>query len=509
MIGRNICNGNLSPRKTLTAGVLLIAGALATIATLNLAYQGAVPAPYGDFAGTIAGLAAFSGVILIAASTRRQPHVAAEAPDETSDGPAAQAPTELVDQRVIIGRTDDDVPVCVSNDILSRHLLIVGKPGNGRNAPLEPIIASRMRDDREGANRGATVVVGASDLLPERLRRVAEREGSSQVKFIDLSRPDETPPLNPLDTAMYSDRDASVDAVIRALKSASDFWGPRLEDIAANNLKAMYEYNNHEDTPRSEMLNVADLPKMLEDGPIAKTGQGEHRADRTPFQCRVLDRVESREVTTALYRLRGWPPKTRAEAIAPLLSLLAPATRSAAFRAVFGQPKSGLAMQDVLRNERTLIVSAEGVQNRKLLNTLFYTIVVTALEHALRRQEGFPVTERKQCLLVADEFELMDAVDWEGMLRESRKHGGAVALSTPSLREYQTATRQSAEGIANNCGSILAYQLGAADAQLMHQELGYEISPATLMEIEPESCYARLRATTGTVATFKMRNLPV
>lgn len=509
MIGRNICNGNLSPRKTLTAGVLLIAGALATIATLNLAYQGAVPSPYGEFAGTMAGLAAFSGIIAITASLRRRPDAAADTQETAETGAGIQAGPEDLDEGIAIGRTEANKEICVTDEILGRHMLIVGQSGNGRNSPLERIVASRMRETEHGNSRGATVVVAAADALPESLRRRAEAGDNRKVRFINLSHAEEVPALNPLDPTMYADRDASVDSIVRALKSASDAWRPRLEDIVVNNLKAMYEYNAHEDTTRDEMLNVADLIRMVEDGPIFQSGQDEERAERTAFQNRVLPRVESKEVIAWLYRLRGWPNETRAEAVGPLLSLLGPASRNAGFHAAFAQPESALTMREVLRNEQMLIVSAERGQTGRLMTALFCSTIVNSLEQALRGQERLPVTARKRCLLVADELEQMGGVDWEGMLAEISEYGGAVALSTPSIRRFEAGTGRAAADIASNCGSILCYQLGAADAQLMHRELGYDISPATLMSTEPNRCYARVRTASGTIPTFKMRNLPV
>ena len=166
-------------------------------------------------------------------------------------------------------------------------------------------------------------------------------------------------------------------------------------------------------------------------------------------------------------------------------------------------------LSDVLTEGLILLVSTAqgtiGVQPAALMGGTMVSLV----EAAMREQEKIDPSLRSKCMLVCDEFQTVTGANWEGMLAEIRKYGGALVLATQSLTRLDTPERKLKAGILGNIGVILAYQMSAEDAHIVAPEMDSErVQDRFLVNANPHNCYARITSDTKVYPAFSMHTLP-
>ena len=166
-------------------------------------------------------------------------------------------------------------------------------------------------------------------------------------------------------------------------------------------------------------------------------------------------------------------------------------------------------LSGVLTEGLILLVSTAqgtiGVQPAALMGGTMVSLV----EAAMREQEKIDPSLRSKCMLVCDEFRTVTGANWEGMLAEIRKYGGALVLATQSLTRLDTPERKLKAGILGNIGVILAYQMSAEDAHIVAPEMDSErVQDRFLVNANPHNCYARITSDTKVYPAFSMHTLP-
>ena len=178
-------------------------------------------------------------------------------------------------------------------------------------------------------------------------------------------------------------------------------------------------------------------------------------------------------------------------------------------RVLLGQRKSTIVLSEVIRDGLVLLVStAAGTVGRDPAALIGGT-VIALVDSAMREQEKMPAYERRKCMLMVDEFQTILGVDWESMLTEIRKYGCYIMLATQSLARLDTLDRNLKDGVLDNCGCIVAYQVSAENARILAGELDrYVVSEENLVALDPYEAYVRLNTDTKKMRAFSMRTLP-
>ena len=155
-------------------------------------------------------------------------------------------------------------------DVMNRHHLYVARTRQGKSTLMCHVAAEKLAAKARGENTDALVVVDPhSDLIHDILARVPV-ELMGHVALLDLGGTNRRVGVNLLDTRVFDDRDAAVDAVIGVAKGIWENWGNRMEIILSYTLKAMYEANRH--LKREGQLTMLDTAAMLTDKQFQGTG---------------------------------------------------------------------------------------------------------------------------------------------------------------------------------------------------------------------------------------------
>ena len=408
----------------------------------------------------------------------------------------------------LVGHTPQGLPVRLPESALEKHTLFLGRSGTGKSTMIKQVVYYKMLQKARGLDNGAIVLIDPHADLVRDILTVVPLEIVDKVRLLDLGRDDRVPSINLMDPDLFPDRDRCVGTIIQTLKGLWESWGNRLEEILDRGLKMIYEYNDHEDTPRETMLTILDLLRLLQDGKVI--GQGRDQSvELSTFQKHVLSRVTDAYVRMWFEAFMKWPRDTRAEALGPVMNRIGAYAGDSRAKAVLGLRKSTVVFSDILKEGIILLVSTASGTIGQGPAALMGGTIVSLLDSALRQQERLPPSERNKCLLIADEFQTVTGTNWEGMLAEVRKYKCSLMLATQSLAVLDTPERNLKAGIMSNTACLIAYQISAEDAYVVSHQMGHErVTDTDLVLLDPYCCYVRITTADRSLPVFSLKTLP-
>ena len=365
-------------------------------------------------------------------------------------------------------------PVYLPDTAIAQHGLLIGKSGAGKSTMLKHVVNRRLQEKTRGISNGAVVVIDPHADLVQDILQIVPPEIAAKVRLLHFGRTDRIPAVNLMDPLVFTDRDRCVDTVVNTLRHLWNSWGPRLESVLDRSLKAIYEYNCHPDTQRGELLTILDVLPLLEDRKAPKSIPTEP-AEQTPFQKHVLSRVNDPDTARWFYAFLNWPRDTRAEATMPIRSRVGAYAANIRSKALLCQPESTIMLSNLLQEEQVLLAATASGAIGNEPAALMGGTIVSLIAGVLRDQEKLPFSERKQCLLIADEFQTITGIDWAKLLAEFSRGGGSVLFTTQSLARLDTPERKLKDGILGSCGCLFSYQVSGADARIISGAMGREL----------------------------------
>jgi hypothetical protein len=201
----------------------------------------------------------------------------------------------------------------------------------------------------------------------------------------------------------------------------------------------------------------------------------------------------------------GWKPQYRAEAIAPVQNKLGHFLSQPILRAIVGQARSALDLRKVLDEGQILIVNLSKGRVGEDGTTLLGSLLVTSIQLAAMSRADMPEKSRRDFFLYVDEFQNFATESFATILSEARKYHLNLTLANQYLAQMDEATLNAVFG---NVGSLLVFQIGARDAEILTEQLGSDVTPPDLMALPRYRAYARLLIDGMPSRPFSMETLP-
>ena len=358
-----------------------------------------------------------------------------------------------------------------------RHLYVVGKTGSGKTTLLQNVAVQDLQ-----AGRGLALIDPHGDLAEEVLRYVPPERVPDVIYFnpADLARP---LGLNVLHEVPQDRRHLVASGVVAAFKSLwRDSWGPRMEYILYNALAALL------DTPGS---TLALLPRLLTDA-----------AYRRGIVGRAHDPVVRSFWEDEFAR---YDARFRQEAIAPVQNKIGRFLSNAPVRNVVGQARSSFDA-GVLMDESGVLVAnlSKGALGEDKANFLG-SLLVVQLEQAALARERIKEGERVDFFLIIDEFFNFTTDAFATLLSEARKYRLSLTLAHQYLGQLSEPVEQAVFG---NVGSLLAFTVGGADAEVLEREFDREVFAHQFTALGRFRVQARVVERGETLPPFKGETLP-
>jgi type IV secretory pathway TraG/TraD family ATPase VirD4 len=367
-------------------------------------------------------------------------------------------------------------PFGIAPDDRLRHMVIFGKTGTGKSTLLRNLLATDI-----AAGRGVTFIDPHGDTVDDLVGLIPTAR-TNDVIFVDPGDPHGVPSLNLLACAQPRLKPLVASAVLTAFKKLyADSWGPRLEHLLRNALLLLL------DVPGATLANVLDL---LSDDRYRRHALL-HATD--PIVRGFWER-----------EFAGMPQKLRAEASSPVQNKIGHFVTNPTLRRIIAEPRSTLDLRRVLDQGKVLLVSLSKGRIGEDASTLLGSLVVTALQIAAQSRADTPEAKRRDHFAYVDEFHSFATDSFASILSEARKYRLSLTLATQYVEQIDIAVRAA---IFGNAGSLVSFQVGPQDAELLALQLGPEVTPNDLLRLPRYRALARLLLAGVPSRPFTMRTL--
>ncbi|MFO0966117.1 MAG: type IV secretion system DNA-binding domain-containing protein [Gemmataceae bacterium] len=357
-----------------------------------------------------------------------------------------------------------------------RHLAILGKTGMGKTTLLHHLIASDIR-----AGRGIGLVDPHGDLAEALLDAIPPHRTNDVVVF-DAGDTDHPLSFNVLDCPQSGQRPLVASGVLSAFKKLyGDSWGPRLEHILRNALLALL------DVPGTSLVSLLRL------------------LSEPRFRAEIASHVADPVVRTFWQReFAGMPVKLQIEAVAPVQNKIGAFVSSPILRNIIGQTRNALPLRRLMDEGKIILCNLSKGRIGDDASALLGSFLVTAIQLAAMSRANVPERERRDFWLYVDEFQNFATESFASILSEARKYRLGLTVANQYLAQIDEATLNALFG---NVGTLVAFQAGARDAELLAEQFG-DLTSQDLLRLPRYQAYSRLLIEGMPSPPFSMRTLP-
>src|SRR6266568_3283683 len=375
-------------------------------------------------------------------------------------------------RRVPTSYTAEDVPWGISHTDRRNHLYIIGKTGMGKKVLLRNII---LQDIARGA--GVGVIDPHGDLADDIIDAIPT-ERSNDVVYFNPSDLEHPIAWNLVETIPADARPLTAEFLVEAFKSIfGDSWGPRLQWILYNALRACLDAENTTLLSAYRMLTddtySAHIVSQVEDPVVRDFWQGEFAA---------------------------WPLRFRLEAVSSIRNKLGRFLGNPAVRNIVGQFTGKLDLGYVMDNSRIFIANlAKGALGPDQAN-LLGSLLVAQFQAAAFKRAAIPEAERRDFYLIIDEFQNFMTESFASILSEARKYRLNLTMAHQYLDQATPAVRRAVFG---NAGSIIAFRVGGPDGEALEQVFAPEMLRTHFLDLKKHEVIASIQEQGSPPAPFR------
>jgi CxxC-x17-CxxC domain-containing protein len=395
-----------------------------------------------------------------------------------------ELPGEHKEKIIIFGETnfrDKRVRFGIKPDDRRRHMYIIGKTGTGKTTLIENMVVQDIQ------NGHGVAIIDPHGEFADRMLDFVPAERVEDVIYFNPADLEYPIAFNAMEQVPLEYRHLVASGLMAVFKKIwVDLWSARMEYILNNTLLSLLEI------PGSTLLGVN---RMLAD-----------KAYRQSIVERLTDPVVK---AFWLNEFERYDSRFRAEAVAPIQNKVGQFSSNPLIRNIIGQRISKLNLREVLDNRKILIVNLSkgliGEENSALLGAM----LVTKLQLAAMSRVDIPEEERADFYLYVDEFQNYATDSFANILSEARKYRLNLILAHQYIA--QLVTKESTkvkDAIFGNVGTIIAFRVGAEDAELLELEFGPEFTANDLVNLPKYNFYIKLMIDGTASRAFSATNLP-
>ncbi|MBI4433830.1 type IV secretion system DNA-binding domain-containing protein [Candidatus Uhrbacteria bacterium] len=369
----------------------------------------------------------------------------------------------------------------IKTDDRRRHMYLIGKTGMGKTSMLEHLI---IHDIKMG--HGVAYLDPHGDTAQKILDFIPSYRVNDVIYFnpADLSWP---VAFNVLEHVDRNQQHLVASGLIGIFKKIwSDSWGPRLEYVLRNAILALMDY------PGTTLLGIM---RILVD---------------KEYRRKVVSKVQDPVVKSFwVDEYSRYPDKFQTEAIAPIQNKVGQFLSSPLVRNIVGQVKSTIDIQQIMDEEKILIMNLAkggvGEDNSALLGAM----MVTKLYLGAMGRVRIPEKERKDFYLYVDEFQNFATDSFADILSEARKYRLNLIIAHQYIGQLMTDTSTRVrDAVYGNVGTIVSFRVGATDAEFLEPEFMPIFTQEDLVNLPKWEVYLKLMINGVASDPFSAHTLP-
>ncbi|MEK7125096.1 MAG: type IV secretion system DNA-binding domain-containing protein [Patescibacteria group bacterium] len=352
-------------------------------------------------------------------------------------------------------------PFGIKMDDRRRHMYIIGKTGMGKSELLKNIAIQDIRDGRGLAfidPHGDPVEDLLDYIPPERIKDVI------YINPADLEYPIA---FNVLEDVGSDKRHLVADGILAVFKKLwVDAWSARMEYILGYTVLALLE------VPGTTLLSIN---RMLSEKEYRKW---------------IVGQIQDPEVKAFWTKeFASYTDRYTAEAVPAIQNKIGQFVSNALIRNIVGQVHSSFDMRQAMDSGKIILVNISKGRVGEDASRLLGGLLITKIQLAAMSRVDIPKHERKDFVLVVDEFQAFATASFANILSEARKFNLSLMVAHQYVAQMEEEVR---DAVFGNVGTIVAFRVGAEDAELLEKEFAPEFMAQDIVNLGKRDIYLKL-----------------
>lgn len=400
----------------------------------------------------------------------------------------AKGPENLPKEGVLIGHNiyrGVKREVRIKNEDRFRHLYIIGQTGTGKSSTLQVLIRQDLAN-----GKGLCVVDPHGQLIEDILPFIPKERADDVIYFNpgDLERPIG---LNMLEADTPEERDmVALDAMNIMIKLFDEeIFGPRIQDYFRNGCLTLMESKSGG--------ALTDIVRLFTDD---------------EYQKEKIKDVQNPIVKSFWeHQMAKTGAREKQEMIPYFASKFGQFVTNGMMRNIIGQTQSAFNFTEVMNEGKILLMNLSKGETGDINSKLLGMIVVSKIQIAALRRQKMSKEERKDFFLYIDEFQNYVTDSIEVILSEARKYRLGLNMAHQYLAQLEGEGAKKGskqvnlkDAVFGNVGSIMAYKIGAQDAEYMAKEMSPVFSDQDLINIDKYKAVMKLSIDTQPSRPFSI-----
>ena len=359
-----------------------------------------------------------------------------------------------------------------------RHFYAIGKTGMGKSTLLGNMIASDIMN-----GHGVGVLDPHGDLIEDAMSFVTpERE--DDILLFDPTDTNFPIAFNILDCPDPDQRTLVASGLMSVFtKIWPDAWSGRMEHILRNTILALLHHQN------SSILGIMRI-----------------FADST-YRKEVVASVDDPVVRSFWEdEYEVWTEKYRTEAVAAIQNKVGQLLSTPLFRNIVGQTKSTVNLREAMDNGKIVLVNLSKGKIGEDISAFLGSMLVTQFQLSAMSRADVPEAERRDFYLYVDEFQNYATESFATILSEARKYRLCLTMAHQYVGQLESDIVRDA--VFGNVGSMVSFQIGSDDAELLSKQFEELVLPNDLLSLPKYHAYTRLMVEGTASKPFSVSTLP-
>lgn len=357
------------------------------------------------------------------------------------------------------------------------HIYIIGKTGTGKSTLIENMV---LQDIAHG--RGCALIDPHGDLV-SRVEVYARAVRPEDTLYLNV--PDPTQPFgyNPLRHVHPRRIPLAASGLLEVMKMMwADAWGVRMEHILRNAIYALLEQRD---------ATLSDMLRLFSDKHFRKEIAESLKNDAVRlFWEKEYERYSS-----------GY----RTDGVASIQNKIGAFLADPVMRRILTEPVEDLHIRKIMDNGKVLLVNLAKGEIGQDSASLLGGLIVTTIGLAAMSRADTEETTRRPFFVYIDEFQNFTTLSIANMLSELRKYGVSMTIAHQYLHQLRPEIRHAVLG---NCGTIVAFRVGAEDAPSLSHELNNAFASGDLVTLENYRAAVKLMVDGMPSAAFTASTVP-
>ncbi len=381
-------------------------------------------------------------------------------------------------------------PVYMKRDDRTRHHYVIGKSGTGKSVYLQFL----ARQDVWNGD-GICLIDPHGDLAEEMLEYIP-KERAKDVIYFDAGNEDRPMGLNLYEINSVDEADRTVnDATEMFIKMfGPEIFGPRIQEYFKFGSLTLLE--DFEDRP-----TILDVPRLFTDDAFRE------------YKTKKVKNPVVKNFWEKTYNSMG--DREKQEIIPYFTSKFVSFNTNRLIRNIIWQTKSAFTFEDVMNNQKILLINLSKGKIGEMNAQLLGMIIVSKIYNAAMARQNIAKKDRKDFYLYVDEFQNFVTDTFADILSEARKYRLNLVMAHQYIAQLDSnAGSNIGEGkskvrdaVFGNVWTMQSFKIGANDAEFMEKEYAPVLGAQDIVWIANYKTYTKLNIDNSTTRVFSMNSI--